>query len=82
MQIQNALQEQYDVILDRKTNDGGEKSYTNYLYREGLNKILKKCGEECFEVVIAAKNQDEEELAMCSTTSRYCWAKKMCPFPL
>lgn len=62
MQIQNALQEQYDVILDRKTNDGGEKSYTNYLYREGLNKILKKCGEECFEAVIAAKNQDKEEL--------------------
>ena len=41
MQIQNALQEQYDVILDRKTSNGGEKSYTNYLYREGLNKILK-----------------------------------------
>lgn len=62
MQIQNALQEQYDVILDRKTHDGGEKSYTNYLYREGLNKILKKCGEECFETVIAAKNDDQEEL--------------------
>ena len=40
MQIQNALQEQYDVILDRKTSNGGEISYTNYLYREGLNKIL------------------------------------------
>ena len=62
MQIQNALQEQYDVILDRKTSNGGEKSYTNYLYREGLNKILKKCGEECFETVIAAKNTDTEEL--------------------
>lgn len=61
MQIQNALQEQYDVILDRKNNDGGEKSYTNYLYREGLNKILKKCGEECFETVIAAKNDNNEE---------------------
>ncbi len=61
MQIQNALQEQYCVILDRKVNNGGEKSYTNYLYREGLNKILKKCGEECFEAVIAAKNGDDEE---------------------
>lgn len=61
MQIQNALQEQYAVILDRKNNDGGQKSYTNYLYREGLNKILKKCGEECFETVIAAKSGDEEE---------------------
>lgn len=62
MQIQSALQEQYDVILDRKVHDGGEKSYTNYLYREGLNKILKKCGEECFETVIAAKNEDVEDL--------------------
>lgn len=60
-QIQNALREQYAVVLDRKTNDGGEKSYTNYLYREGLNKILKKCGEECFEAVIAAKNEDTPE---------------------
>ena len=62
MQIQNALQEQYEVILDRKVHDGGEKSYTNYLFREGLDKILKKCGEECFETVIAAKNEDMEEL--------------------
>lgn len=61
MQIQNALQEQYDVVLDRKHNDGGEKSYTNYLYREGLDKILKKCGEETFEAVIAAKNEDAAE---------------------
>lgn len=60
-QIQNALQEQYEVVLDRKINDGGEKSYTNYLYREGLEKILKKCGEECFEAVIAAKNEDADE---------------------
>ena len=62
MRIQNALQEQYEVILDRKVHDGGEKSYTNYLFREGLDKILKKCGEECFETVIAAKNEDAEEL--------------------
>ena len=62
MQIQRALQEQYEVILDRKVHDGGEKSYTNYLFREGLDKILKKCGEECFETVIAAKSEDMDEL--------------------
>ena len=60
-QIQNALQEQYEVVVDRKIHDGGEKSYTNYLYREGLDKILKKCGEECFEAVIAAKDEDTPE---------------------
>ena len=60
-QIQNALQEQYEVVVDRKIHDGGEKSYTNYLYREGLDKILKKCGEECSEVIIAAKNGKQED---------------------
>ena len=39
-----------------------EGSYTKYLMEEGLDKILKKCGEEMTEVVIAAKNQDKKEL--------------------
>ena len=39
-----------------------EGSYTKYLIEEGLDKILKKCGEEMTEVVLAAKNQDKEEL--------------------
>lgn len=62
MSVQSALQDQYDVVLDRKQNPGGEKSYTNYLYSQGLNKILKKCGEECFETVIAVKTGDTDEI--------------------
>lgn len=60
MSVQQAVLEQYEVALSRK-NGGDEKSYTCYLYREGLDKILKKCGEETFEAVIAAKNSDEGE---------------------
>jgi len=45
------------VILDRKKNPR-ENSYTCYLFSEGLDKILKKVGEESAEVVIAAKNRD------------------------
>ncbi len=58
---QQAIQEQYDVALDRKNHPVGGKSYTNYLYTQGLDKILKKCGEETFEAVIAAKNDDAAE---------------------
>lgn len=50
------------VVLDRKDR-GDEKSYTRYLFREGLDKITKKFGEEAFEVVIAAKNKNGQELA-------------------
>jgi phosphoribosyl-AMP cyclohydrolase / phosphoribosyl-ATP pyrophosphohydrolase len=51
----------FDVIMDRKNNPK-EGSYTNYLFDKGIDKILKKCGEEATEIVIAAKNPDEEEL--------------------
>ena len=50
----------YDVILDRKENPK-EGSYTNYLFDKGLDKILKKVGEEASEIIIAAKNPDPEE---------------------
>lgn len=40
-----------------------EGSYTNYLFDKGLDKILKKVGEEATEVVIAAKNTDKDEIA-------------------
>ena len=50
----------YAVILDRKKNPK-EGSYTNYLFDKGLDKILKKVGEEATEIVIAAKNPDPEE---------------------
>ena len=54
------LDELYDLIKGRKDNpqDG---SYTSYLFDKGLDKILKKVGEECTEVVIAAKGGDKGE---------------------
>ncbi|MCI1959396.1 MAG: phosphoribosyl-ATP diphosphatase [Clostridia bacterium] len=50
----------YNVILDRKKNPR-EGSYTNYLIEKGIDKILKKVGEECTETVIAAKNGENSE---------------------
>lgn len=57
----DVLKELFEVVKDRKENpiDG---SYTNYLFEKGLDKILKKVGEESTEVIIAAKNSDKEEL--------------------
>jgi len=51
----------FEVILDRKKNPK-KGSYTNYLFDKGIDKILKKCGEEATEIVIAAKNPDKEEI--------------------
>ena len=53
--------ELYDLIQDRQKNPV-EGSYTNYLFESGLDKILKKIGEEATEVVIAAKNRSKDEL--------------------
>src|SRR5690606_39499255 len=55
------LKEVYDVIVDRTINPK-EGSYTNYLFEKGLDKILKKVGEEASEVIIAAKNKDKGEI--------------------
>ena len=52
----------YDVVRDRRDHPQ-EGSYTCYLFEKGLDKILKKCGEECSEVIIAAKNPEQEPLA-------------------
>ena len=49
------------MIADRKNNPK-DKSYTNYLLNEGIDKICKKVGEEATETVIAAKNTDKDEL--------------------
>jgi phosphoribosyl-ATP pyrophosphohydrolase/phosphoribosyl-AMP cyclohydrolase len=49
------------IIEDRKLHPK-EGSYTNYLFDKGIDKILKKCGEEATEIVIAAKNPDPEEI--------------------
>lgn len=51
----------YAVIADRKVNPK-EGSYTNYLFDKGIDKILKKVGEEATEIIIAAKNPDPEEI--------------------
>ena len=55
------LNEVFATIEDRKQHPK-EGSYTNYLFEKGIDKILKKCGEEATEIVIAAKNPDAEEL--------------------
>ncbi len=55
------FQNVYQVIQDRKAHPK-EGSYTNYLFDKGIDKILKKVGEECTEIVIAAKNPDKEEI--------------------
>ena len=51
----------YNTIVDRKQNPK-EGSYTNYLFEKGIDKILKKVGEEATEIVIAAKNPKPEEI--------------------
>ena len=53
--------EVYDLILDRKAHPK-EGSYTNYLFDKGIDKILKKVGEENTEIIIAAKNPNPEEI--------------------
>jgi phosphoribosyl-ATP pyrophosphohydrolase/phosphoribosyl-AMP cyclohydrolase len=47
------------IILDRKIKPK-EGSYTKYLFDQGLDKVLKKVGEESAEVIIASKNSDDE----------------------
>lgn len=55
------ITELFQLINQRKENLPDE-SYTSYLFKEGLDKILKKVGEESSEVIIAAKNESKEEL--------------------
>lgn len=53
----------YATILARR-DDPQEGSYTNYLFAQGTDKMLKKLGEECAECIIAAKNGDRAELTL------------------
>jgi phosphoribosyl-ATP pyrophosphohydrolase/phosphoribosyl-AMP cyclohydrolase len=62
-----ALRSLYDVVQERKRTFS-ENSYTCYLFQKGLDKILKKCGEECSEVIIAAKNAAAESATAGDTT--------------
>ena len=50
----------YELLKGRKTNPK-EGSYTTYLYQKGIDKILKKVGEECTEVIVAGKGGDKAE---------------------
>lgn len=58
---EDTLESLYLLIKERKENPV-EGSYTNYLFKEGIDKILKKIGEESAEVIIASKNNDKEEM--------------------
>jgi phosphoribosyl-AMP cyclohydrolase / phosphoribosyl-ATP pyrophosphohydrolase len=54
----------HEVIAEIKNRRANpiEESYTSYLFREGIDKVLKKVGEESSEVIIGAKNEDKAEL--------------------
>ena len=54
------LQSLMDMLIGRKINKK-EGSYTTYLFEKGIDKILKKVGEECTEVIIAGKANDKKE---------------------
>lgn len=56
--MEDAFKALYETILDRKINPS-EGSYTRYLFEQGLDKILKKIGEESAETIIASKNSDK-----------------------
>ncbi len=57
----NMLTNLYDTIIERKNNPK-EGSYTNYLLDKGMNKILKKVGEEASEIIIAAKDASKQDV--------------------
>jgi phosphoribosyl-ATP pyrophosphohydrolase/phosphoribosyl-AMP cyclohydrolase len=54
------LQSLMDMLIGRKINKK-EGSYTTYLFEKGIDKILKKVGEECTEVIIGSKSNDKKE---------------------
>lgn len=60
LETAGVLDRLYSVVLDRRNNPR-EGSYTNYLLKKGLDKTLKKVGEEAAEVIIGAKNPGKQE---------------------
>lgn len=66
--IQTPIDERREVIhrlvdvIEKRKNNPVEGSYTTYLFKEGIDKVLKKVGEEASEVIIGAKNNDKEEI--------------------
>lgn len=57
-----AILNELEQIIAKRDAERPEGSYTTYLFEKGVDKILKKVGEEAAEVIIAAKNQNHEEL--------------------
>ena len=53
--------EQMEAVIAQRRAEPQENSYTCYLFDKGLDKILKKVGEECTEVIIAGRKEDKEE---------------------
>ena len=64
--MSECIEQVYQTVLDRK-QQAAENSYTCYLFQQGLDKILKKVGEETAEVIIAAKNGKKED-----TVGEFC----------
>ena len=58
--MEKIIKELYETIINRK-EAGNDGSYTKYLLDKGTNKILKKVGEECTEVIISCKEDNKEE---------------------
>ncbi|WP_371018763.1 bifunctional phosphoribosyl-AMP cyclohydrolase/phosphoribosyl-ATP diphosphatase HisIE [Pseudalkalibacillus sp. JSM 102089] len=67
--ILNTLEE----VIAKREVERPEGAYTTYLFKEGVDKILKKVGEEASEVIIAAKNRDHEELTWESADLIFHW---------
>lgn len=63
MRSNEILEALYQTVIDRREHPN-EGSYTCYLFEKGLDKILKKVGEECSETIIAAKNGDNQETVL------------------
>ena len=58
--MSDCIREVYETIVDRRDHPS-DNSYTRYLFDQGVDKILKKVGKECAEVIIAAKNGKKED---------------------
>jgi len=75
--MKDPIRDLYQVVMTRKSNYT-ESSYTCYLFEKGLDKILKKCGEECSEIIIAAKNlcfaisDDEKNMVLEDVKNEIC----------
>ncbi len=62
MEVQEDIIDRLERVIKERKEGDDENSYTRYLFNKGIDKILKKVGEESAEVIIAAKNEGTEEL--------------------